>query len=58
MENLQDGFFMNVYFTPGDKGENETKRFFRDNTELANIIVETLDKFKRPRFNTLYRQHL
>ena len=44
MENLQDGFFMNVYFTPGDKGEKETKKFFCENTELAKFIVKTLDK--------------
>ena len=44
MEKVTDGIFMNGYFNPGDDGEVDTNRPFKDN-ELAKFIDKTLDKY-------------
>ena len=45
MEKLKNGFFTNAYFTLGEEGEIDTKRFFKDSNELAKFIDKILDKY-------------
>ena len=45
MEKLKNGFFTNGYFSLGDDGEIDTKRFFKDSDELAKFIDKILDKY-------------
>ena len=45
MENLKNGYFANGYFSLGDAGEIDTKRFFEDCSELAKFIDKILDKY-------------
>ena len=45
MEKLKNGFFTNGYFTPGEEGEIDTNRFFKNSDELAKFIDKILDKY-------------
>ena len=41
----ENGFFTNGYFSPGDEGEIDTNRFFKDSNELAKFIDKIFNKF-------------
>ena len=45
MEKMKNGFFMNSYFTLGDKGEIDTNRSFKNSNELAKFIYKVLYKY-------------
>ena len=45
MEKLKNGFFTNGYFSPGEEGEIDTNRFFKNSDELAKFIDKILDKY-------------
>ena len=45
MEKLKNGFFTNGYFSLGDDGEIDTKRFFKNSDELAKFIDKILNKY-------------
>ena len=45
MEKLKYGFFTNGYFSVGDEGEIDTKRFFKDSKDLAKFIDKILDNY-------------
>ena len=45
MEQLNNGFFTNGYFTLGEEGEIDTNRFFKNSDELAKFIDKILDKY-------------
>ena len=38
MEQLKNGFFAKGYFSLGDEGEIDAKRFFQDSIELAKFL--------------------
>ena len=44
MEKFKNGFFTIGYLTLGDEVEIDTRRFFKDSSELAKIIDKILDK--------------
>ena len=44
IEELQNGFFTNGYFSQGDEGEIATNKFFKDSNELAKFMDKIGDK--------------
>ena len=46
MEKLRNAFFTNGFFSPSDKGETDTNRFFKGGNQLAQFIDKILDKYE------------